>query len=205
MSHLIELIVSWAVGLVQHFGYWGIFVTQALESALIPIPSEVVLPFGGYLAAGGTLNFWLVTIVATFANLAGAIIAYVIGHYGGRPLLERYGRYVLIFPSDIAKVDDLVRRRGGAVAFISRLLPGIRTFSSLIIGSFRINFWLFAIYTFAGSFVWNFVLTCIGYRVGQRWEFLRPYFHKFEIVFALAIIVVVVLFIHKQWRKMKSE
>lgn len=205
MSHIIELIVSWAMGLVQHFGYAGIFVTQMLESVLIPIPSEVVLPFGGYLASIGTLNLWLVVIVASAANLVGATIAYYLGHFGGRPLLERYGKYLLIFPSDIQKVDALVMRRGRLVALISRVLPGVRTFSSLIIGSFQIPFGTFLLYTFVGSFIWNLPLAYAGYKVGEHWNFLRPYFHKLEYLIIAAIIILIVVFIRYQLKKMHRQ
>ena len=205
MEHLIEIIIHWALGLIEQFGYGGIGITQALESFLIPIPSEVVLPFGGFLASTGALAFWGVVAVATLGNMIGCLIGYVVGRHGGRPLLERYGRYVLVFPVDIIRFDDLIRRRGRTVAFIARVLPGVRTFSSVIIGSFNIRFSVFFWYTLVGSFLWNLPLAYVGYKVGKNWNFLRPYIHKFDILIVILGLVVVGYFLYHQIRKLKAN
>ena len=140
MSIIIEQIISWALALVSKFGYGGIFFTMMLESAAIPIPSEVVLPFSGFLASSGRLNFWLVVFVATLANLAGSTILYWVGFFGGQPILEKYGKYALIHRDDIQKLDRWLKKYGAKLAFVSRLLPGIRTFSSIVLGTGRLNF-----------------------------------------------------------------
>jgi membrane protein DedA with SNARE-associated domain len=203
LLHIIEQIIVWALGLVSQFGYGGIFLTQALESAAIPIPSEVIVPFGGFLASSGSLNFWLVVLAATLANLTGGAATYFIGLRGGRPLIERYGKYVLIHPDDVSKIDGWVNRYGAQAAFFSRLLPGVRTFSSLIIGAGRVNFNKFFWYTLFGSFLWNLPLAYAGFVAGNNWDFLRPYFHKFELAILAAIIIGIILFIFKHVRKFK--
>jgi membrane protein DedA with SNARE-associated domain len=201
MTQIIEGVIIWAVGLIEKTGYLGIFVTQMLESAAIPIPSEVVLPFSGFLASSGHLNFWGVVFTATFANIVGATAVYFIGLYGGRPILERYGRYVLVTRESIAKVDHWIESYGSETAFFSRLLPGVRTFSSLIIGATKMNFGKFLLYTSLGSFLWNLPLTYIGLVTGENWNFLRPYFHKFELGLLILFILAIIVFFVRHFRK----
>lgn len=192
------------MGLVDKFGYWGIFLMMTLESAAIPIPSEVVLPFSGFLASSGHLYFWLVVFVATLANLTGATIIYFVGFFGGRAILERYGKYVLISAESISRMDRWLARYEAHVAFFSRLLPGVRTFSSLLIGAGKINFKKFLWYTLAGSFIWNLPLTYVGFITGNNWDFLRPYFQKFELVILAAILIVAILFVFRQVHKFRK-
>jgi len=204
LSTAIEQIVAWALGLVAKFGYGGIFLTMALESAAIPIPSEVILPFGGFLASGGRLSFWFIILTATCANLVGAAAIYFVGFFGGRPVLERYGKYVLISSENISKIDRWLGRYEAQVAFFSRLLPGVRTFSSLLIGAGKINFKKFVFYTLAGSFLWNLPLTYIGFVTGSHWNFLRPYFQRFELVILAAILVAIITFVFRQIHKLRK-
>lgn len=202
MSNLIEQIIVWALSLVGKFGYGGIFFTMMLESAAIPIPSEAILPFGGFLASSGRLSFWLVVLAATAANLTGAIAIYLVGFFGGQPILEKYGKYFLIHHDDIEKLHHWLKKYGSKLAFISRLLPGIRTFSSVVLGAGRLNFKEFLIYTLAGSFLWNVSLAYIGFVAGQNWNFLRPYFHRLESVIGVGIVVAVIWFIIKHlWKR----
>ncbi len=203
MANVIEQIITWALSLIDKFGYAGIFLTMMLESAAIPIPSEAILPFGGFLASSGQLNFWLVVLVATLANLTGAVTLYLIGFFGGQPFLERYGRYALIHRDDIANLDHLLDRYGTKLAFFSRLLPGIRTFSSIVLGTGRLNFKKFFAYTLAGSLIWNLSLTYVGLVTGKNWNFLQPYFRKFELIIAALIIIAIAVFIFKHIRRFK--
>lgn len=188
---------------MDKFGYGGIFFTMTLESAAIPIPSEVVLPFGGFLASSGRLDFWLVILAATAANLTGAIAIYFVGLFGGRTILERYGKYVLISRESIARMDHWLEHYGAQTAFFSRLLPGVRTFSSLVIGAGKVNFNKFFWYTLTGSFIWNFSLTYVGFVAGNNWDFLRPYFRKFELVILAAILIAVIVFVFRQVHKLR--
>ncbi len=198
---LLETISSWALHLIQQSGYVGIFVTQALESALVPIPSEVVLPFSGFLAATGRLTLAGVIATATLANTLGALVIYIIGKRYGRGILERFGHYFLIHADDIKRVDGWLVKHGAGTAFFSRLLPGVRTFSSIVLGAAQIPLRQFILYTLAGSLIWNGVLAYVGYAVGDNWNFLQPYFKKAELIIALAILLAVVLFVRSHLRR----
>lgn len=204
MAGLLEKIIAWALMLIGKFGYGGIFLTMMLESAAIPIPSEVVLPFSGFLASSGRLDFWLVVFAATLANLTGAVILYWIGFWGGKTILEKYGKYVLIHGDDIQKLDHWLVKYGTRLAFISRLLPGIRTFSSIVLGTGRLDFKKFLVYTFSGSLVWNLSLVYIGLAMGKNWNVLSPYFHKFELVIAVFILVAIAIFVFGHIQKFKK-
>ena len=201
MSNLIEQIVRWALGIVSHFGYVGIFITMTLESAAIPIPSEVVLPFGGFLAANGEFSFWSVVFVATAANLIGSVILYYVGFWGGRPVLNKYGKFVFIHEREVVKIENWLRKYGTRVAFFSRLLPGVRTFAPFVIGMGEMKIFKFGAYTLAGSFIWNGVLAYVGFKAGANWDVLRPYFHKFDLVLAGLVVVGIVFFIYKHVKR----
>ena len=201
MSNLIEQIVRWALGIVSHFGYVGIFITMTLESAAIPIPSEVVLPFGGFLAANGEFSFWSVVFVATAANLIGSVILYYVGFWGGRPVLNKYGKFVFIHEREVVKLENWLRKYGTRVAFFSRLLPGVRTFAPFVIGMGEMKIFKFGAYTLAGSFIWNGVLTYVGFKAGANWDVLRPYFHKYDLVLAGLVVVGIVFLIYKHLNK----
>ena len=202
ISYFIELITEWILAIITRFGYTGIFVTMALESAAISIPSEVVLPFSGFLSSRGELNFWLVVIVASLANLVGSIFIYWVGYYGGRPLLERYGKYVFLHRQEIDKMDRWLAKYQSWAAFFTRLIPALRTFSSLIIGAAKgINFAKFAVFTFLGSFIWNLLLAYAGFVAGENWDFLHPYFEKAHNVIAAAIILIVAAFVYRHFKK----
>lgn len=201
---LFEKIVTWALALITKFGYGGIFLTMSLESAAIPIPSEVVLPFSGFLASSGKLSFWIIIVVATLANLVGSIVVFCIGYFGGRPLITRYGKYLLIHQEEVEKIDSWARKNGARAAFISRLLPGVRTFSSLVLGATRINFKKFFAYTLLGSLTWNLPLVYVGLVTGKNWEVLHPYFQKFEMLIIAVLVIAVIVFILKHVRKLKT-
>lgn len=203
MSTIIEQIIGWALALVSKFGYGGIFITMMLESAAVPIPSEIVLPFSGFLAASGRLNFWLIVALTTLANLGGALVVYYIGLSGGRSLLEKYGKYILVHRDDISMLDSWLERYGSATAFFSRILPGVRTFSSLVLGAGRLKIKIFILYTMAGSFIWNFTLTYVGLIAGKNWNFLGPLFRKFELVILAMFVIAVIFFISKHIHKLK--
>ncbi|MFH1769135.1 MAG: DedA family protein [Parcubacteria group bacterium] len=202
---IIDAVVDWGTTMTETWGYLGIFITQSLESVMIPIPSEVVLPLGGFMSSIGEMNLWMLILVATLANLVGSIVAYVIGVKGGRPILERYGKYVLITHHEIERMENLLEHHGRKVAFIARLLPGIRTFSSLIIGSVRMRFWTFFWYTLAGSVIWNGVLAYIGFALGEQWEDIHIYFRKFEIVILVLVVIAVAWFIIHRIRIIRKE
>lgn len=174
-------------------GYLGIFLLMTLESALIPIPSEITMPFAGFLVSQGELNFLLVVLVGAFANLAGSLIAYYIGYFLEENVIvnwiRKYGKFLLLTVEDYEKSRHWFQKYGASIVFFSRLLPGIRTFISLPAGLAEMNVMKFSLYTFLGSLVWCTVLTYIGMVAGENWHELEPVYHKFEaVIFAFIIL-----------------
>lgn len=174
---------------IGDWGYLAIFVAMVLESACIPIPSEITMPFGGLMAASGDLNLWLVGLVGAVANLVGSWIAYAVGVTGGRAVVLRYGRYLRIRPHDLDRAEDWFKRYGDRAVFWSRLLPVVRTFISLPAGAARMELVRFSVYSFLGSLPWSLGLAYGGYALGRNWEKLAD---NVEVAaFAIAGILVV--------------
>jgi membrane protein DedA with SNARE-associated domain len=186
---------EWLMPLVADYGLVAVFVTMTLESACIPIPSEVVVPYGGFLAAQGYFSLWAVVLVATVANLVGSSIAYAAGRYGGRDLVLRYGRYVFISRHHLEKADHWFERRGEITVFATRMMPGVRTFISVPAGISRMPFLRFAVYTFLGALPWNLALAYLGWLFGENWELLQEQFSRFNLVVwaALGVALIVVV------------
>ncbi len=201
MSGLLVYLSSFALNIIDKTGYVGVFILSFLESAAIPIPSEVVVPFSGFLAATGRFVLWEVVLVTTIANLVGAITLFWIARSGGRWILERYGRFILIHKKDLDRTDEWFARYGSAATFWSRMLPVVRTFMPLSAGVARMNFGPFALYTFLGSLPWNLGLALVGYKAGENWDFLHDYFKKFEVAIGALIVVAATLYIIRHARK----
>jgi len=201
MDVLLEFFASFIIKVISTTGYFGITTLMALESACIPIPSEIIMPFSGYLVWEGRFVFWWVVLVGSLGNLIGSILSYLIGIYGGRPLIEKYGKYLLISHSDLDRADRWFLKYGGLAVFFSRVLPVIRTFISLPAGISRMNFIKFCIYTFFGSLPWCFILTYLGVIMNKNWNSLEVYFHKFDLLIGIIIILGIGWWI---WRHAKS-
>lgn len=191
-----------ALGLIAQTGYAGVFLLSALESAAIPIPSEVVVPFSGFLAVSGRFNLWAVIAVTTVANLAGSMVLFWIGRSGGRWILERYGKYVLIHKHDMEKGDEWFKKYGTRAIFWGRMLPVVRTFVSLAAGVEGMNFYKFSLYTFLGSLPWNAGLAIIGYKTGKNWNVFHDYFRAADVVVAVLMGVLVGWYV---WRHLKNK
>lgn len=183
------------------FGYWGVALGMALESACIPLPSEIVLPFGGFLAATGKITLGQAIWAGQLGGLAGSVAAYLLGRYGGRTLLERYGKYILISQREMALADRWFESRGEWTVFLSRLLPGIRTFISLPAGVAGMPFGRFVVYSFLGMLPWSYAFTLAGYKLGQNWQAVRAYLHRFDYVIIAFLALCVVWFI---WHKLSG-
>lgn len=190
---MLELLGHYIIQLIQATGYFGIFVLMALESALIPIPSEVTMPFSGYLTTTGELNFWIVVIVGTVANLVGSLLAYWLGYVLEETVLltiiRKYGKFVLIDEKEYHRANKWFDKYGDKIVFISRLLPGIRTIISLPAGMFEMNLKKFIVYTTIGCFIWSVFLTYIGVVMGANWNSLEPVYRKFEYVIVAFLII----------------
>ncbi|MBI4709113.1 MAG: DedA family protein [Candidatus Portnoybacteria bacterium] len=190
---MVSVILSWLASLVINIidagGYFGVTLLMALESACIPIPSEVIMPFSGFLVSQGKFVLWQVVLWGTIGNLIGSIIAYAVGFYGGRRLAEKYGKYVLVSHNDLALADKWFKKYGQATVFFSRLLPIVRTFISLPAGIAKMDFKKFCFYTFAGALPWSLALTYVGVALGENWDILKIYFHKFDLLIGILIIL----------------
>ncbi|MEW6771229.1 MAG: DedA family protein [Bacillota bacterium] len=195
---MLEKVIKAVTEYVAALGYWGIAIGMAIESCNIPLPSEVILPFGGFLAAQGKLNFFLAALAGNVGGTVGSIVSYYLGFKGGRPLLERYGRYFWISQRELALADRWFARWGEATVFFTRLLPVIRTFISFPAGVARMNFKRFVVYTFFGSLPWSFFLTYLGFKLGQHWGVLQEWFHRFDVAILLFLGILVLVF---WWRR----
>lgn len=199
---LIAGLTSFALFLINRSGYFGLFLLSLLESAAIPIPSEIVVPFSGYLVAIGRFSFVYVVLLATLGNLAGSLVLYWLGRSGGRYILERYGKYLFINHKELLQGDHWFHRYGKSAVFFGRILPGIRTFISFAPGVTRMNVYEFSVYTFLGALPWNAALAWFGYKAGEHWDFLHQYFRIFDIIIVGAVGVFVVWYI---WRHIKIK
>ena len=199
MIAILENLSNFAIYLIQSLGYWGVFIGMTLESACIPLPSEIIMTFSGFAVWQGNTNMTLlgITLVGAVANLFGSLIAYYVGLVGGRPLLEKYGKYILITHSNLERADKWFEKYGYEAVFISRMLPGIRTFISLPAGIARMDIKKFIIYTFVGSLPWTFALGYIGFLLGPHWELIESYFHILDIVVIIGVIGFIAYVIYK--------
>ena len=189
--------------LILSFGYSGVFIAMAIESACIPLPSEIILPFTGYMVFAGHFGFWQATVIATLGNLFGALVAYYAGVWGGRPFLKRYGRYFLINERELAWTERLFERHGEMTVLVGRMLPIVRTFISLPAGIARMNPFKMATYTAVGAFLWSVLLIFVGQKLGENWDSLKPYFHRADVVIGGAIVIVVTYVVLKHFKRRK--
>lgn len=184
---------------ISHSGYAGIFLLMSIESACIPIPSEVIMTFSGYLVYLGRFNLEWVALAGALGCNAGSIAAYAVGAYGGRPLVEKYGRYLLVSKHDLELADRWFARYGDATVFFARLLPVVRTFIALPAGVARMNFLRFNIYTFLGSLPWCWALAYAGTRLGAHWDAIQPYFHRFDTIIVAVCVIGFIGFVYHRW------
>ncbi len=170
--------IQWLIDTIGSMGYPGIFILMAMESSIIPVPSELVMPPAGYLVFKGKMNPWFAVLAGTFGSLAGAYANYFVSQYLGRPLILKYGRYVLIPPEKFERVESFFLRHGEISTFIGRLLPVIRHLISIPAGVARMNHLRFSLYTLLGAGIWCSVLTWIGYLLGEHQEQVMALSHK---------------------------
>ncbi len=200
VSSLIASLAGLIISIISHGGYFGVLLLMAIESACIPLPSEVIMPFSGYLVHLGRFNLFGVALAGALGCNLGSLVAYYIGSLGGRPLVEKYGRWLLVTHHDLEMADRFFARYGDWAVFFARLLPVIRTFIAFPAGVSRMNVIRFHLYTFLGSLPWCLALAYAGMKLGQRWMTLREYFHRFDTVLGVVILAGAVWFIQNRWR-----
>src|SRR5579863_1799454 len=204
IDQVISTLASWIVAVISAGGYLGIVLLMAIESACIPLPSEIIMPFSGYLVFTGKFSLILVAPAGALGCNLGSTVAYYVGYRGGRPLIERWGRYILMSHEDLAWAERFFARFGSLAVFIARLLPVVRTFIALPAGIARMPQLKFQIYTFLGSWPWCFALAWIGYRLGQAWEsdpLLHSVMHRLDLVMGLVILLAVAWYLRRHWRQ----
>ncbi len=198
LAFIDQIVIPFLENLYGAVGYLGVTLAMAIESAMIPLPSELILPFAGFLISdpaqaepltGQPWSFWLVVVVGTIGNTLGSLIAYAIGAYGGRPFLERYGKYLLIRQHEIEIADHFFARWGAQTAFFSRLLPIVRTFISFPAGVARMDLRKFVAYSTAGAFLWSTALVWAGVQLGANWVEIREMLQPFDLAIAVAVVV----------------
>jgi len=203
LESIIAAIATFIVATISAIGYAGIVLLMAIESACIPLPSEIIMPFSGYLVFTGRFDLVLVATAGAIGCNLGSTIAYAVGYYGGRPLVEKWGVYVLLSRRDLALVDRFFDRFGGITVFVSRLLPVVRTFIALPAGIARMSQIKFQLYTFLGSWPWCFALAYIGAKLGERWESdptLREVLHRFDALIIAVLLLGLVWYVWRHWK-----
>ena len=196
-------LAGWIIAAISAGGYAGVAFLMALESACTPLPSEIIMPFAGYLASSGRFSLWGAALAGAIGCNIGSTVAYVVGARGGRRLIERWGAKILIDADDLAMADRFFARFGSIAVLIARVLPMVRTFIALPAGVARMAWLPFQIYTFVGSFAWCYVLAYIGYVLGKNWDsnpVLRSWLHRFDLLIVAVAVLAVAWFI---WRRVR--
>jgi membrane protein DedA with SNARE-associated domain len=205
VAKIIEILSAFIVATISALGYAGVVLLMAIESACIPLPSEVIMPFSGYLVYTGRFNLWAVALAGAVGCVVGSWVAYFVGAYGGRKVIEKYGRFVLISRHDLDLADRWFARYGEAIVFASRLLPVVRTFIAFPAGVARMNLARFTLYTFLGSLPWCLGLAYVGQILGEQWdknEALKSWFHRFDFLIGVVILLGAAWWI---WRHLKHS
>lgn len=208
IARILEILSGIIVATISTMGYSGIVLLMAIESACIPLPSEIIMPFSGYLVSTGQMNIWAVGFAGAIGCVLGSLVAYWVGMRGGRPLIEKYGRYVLVSRHDLDMADRWFERRGEIIVFVSRLLPAIRTFIAFPAGVARMNLKRFVIYTFAGSLPWCLGLAYVGQKLGEKWnkdDTLKTWFHRFDFLIGIAVVLLAAWWIWRHVAHLRKE
>jgi len=198
---IIDALANFVTTVISHLGYPGVFLLMALESACIPIPSEFIMPFSGFLVATREMNFWLAVLMGSFGNLVGSWLAWWVGHKGGRPLVEKYGKYILLSHHDLDAADRYFNKYGQNTVLFARLMPVVRTFISLPAGIAKMDFKKFSIYTFIGVVPFTAALTYAGVKLRENWSGLQPYFHKFDLIIGLFLVLGIIWYIFRHLKR----
>ncbi len=189
--NVVQTLSAFIIAAIEQLGYAGVFVAMAVESACIPLPSEIIMPFAGYVAWRGTLTLFGVAIAGTLGCLAGSLVAYYVGAFGGRPLLDQYGKYILIRKGELDRADKWFEKHGDIAVLISRVLPIIRTFISLPAGIARMDIRKFVVYSTLGSFPWCLALAYVGVFLGPHWTDVERFFRYLDVVVIIGVVAVI--------------
>lgn len=191
VTYIIDQLAFFSTHFIGNYGYFAVIVLMALESANIPIPSEIIMPFAGFLVTKGDLNLFWVVVAGVLGNWIGSALSYCLGAYGGRPLVDRYGKYIRMNHHHLDIAENWFKKYGDFSVFIGRMLPIVRTFISFPAGLAKMNFTKFSVYTIIGAFPFCYLMAWLGFKMGENWEDLRKYFHYADYVVVAAFIVLI--------------
>jgi membrane protein DedA with SNARE-associated domain len=208
IDQIISVLASLIVAVISAAGYSGVVLLMAIESACIPLPSELIMPFAGYLVSIGQFSLIGAATAGALGCNVGSTVAYYVAATGGRPVLDRWGKYILISPAELERTDRFFARYGAATVFFGRLLPVVRTFIAFPAGLARMPMLKFQIYTFLGSWPWCFALAYVGYLLGARWDSdptFRKLFHELDAVVVVAVVAVFAWLVWSRWREIRRS
>jgi membrane protein DedA with SNARE-associated domain len=205
VEKILGVLSLFIIATITRLGYAGVVALMAIESACIPLPSEVILPFSGYLISTGVFNIWIVALAGAVGCVLGSIAAYYAGAWGGRPWIEKYGKYVLISHHDLDIADRWFGKYGDIIVLLARLLPVIRTFIAFPAGIARMRMSTFVLYTFVGSYIWSWALAWIGMKLGEHWDGLKVYFHRFDAAIGMVLIIAITWYVRRHIGLMKKD
>ncbi len=198
---MIEAIVKLITETILSLGYFGIVLMSAIDAAFMPLPSEIIISFSGFLVSEGRLNFHAVAFSGAFGNLLGSIVCYAVGYYGGRPLLHRYGRYISIRERELDIADRFFLRYGSVTVFFTKIIPMLRTYIMLTAGIARMPFFLFCIFAFGGALLYCYMLTYAGMVLGENWEQIKGYAQILDKIFLAVLLALILFWIVRRFRK----
>jgi membrane protein DedA with SNARE-associated domain len=197
LSEILAAVGSFALSTISLLGYAGIFFLMMLESMIVPVPSELVMPFAGFLVAQGNFNFILVIIASTLGSITGSLLFFYIGKTGGHTLVEKYGKYVLVDMDDIKKTEEWFHKRGELTVFLARLIPVVRHLISFIAGIGNMNVKKFTLYTILGATLWNGILTYLGFILGQHWNEVSQYIEELDVGIVVLLVICCLYFVYR--------
>lgn len=205
INAILSAIISWIQSVITHLGAWGVAALMAIESCNIPLPSEAILPFAGYLVTKGVFSIHKAAFFGAIGCVLGSIPSYYLGYFGGRKFIEKYGKYFLISSHDLKTADEWVEKYGDWSFFICRMLPVVRTFISLPAGILKAKKRFFFTFTFFGSLIWSYVLIYAGVKLGENIDSLKHIWHKFDAVIIIICLILGIIYIYHHIKNLKNS
>jgi len=202
---LTEALCHYNTAIIQQCSYIGIFILMTLESLIAPVPSELVMPFAGFLIAEGRFTFFGVIFFSTLGSIVGSLLSYAMGRYGGHPFVDRYGKYLLLDRHELEATERFFGKYGEWTIFISRFIPVVRHLISIPAGVARMNLWRFSVLTIIGAGLWNAFLTYVGFRLKQNWQVVMQYSHIVDIVIVAILLGLIIFYVTRQLRRKRKR
>lgn len=208
MTQILESVAGWVIWVISSLGYLGTFICMAIEGACVPLPSEIILPFSGFLVSTGRFNFWLAALCGGAGNAFGSSFMYFVGKKGGHSFVHKYGKFFFISHRDMQNAEKWFSKYGKKTVFAAQLLPVIRTYISLPSGILQIGYLPFVILTFLGGLVWSTLLVYLGMVLGKNWQTIAVYFKKFDLAITFILVAGLAFFVYdkiKKFREIEKE